>query len=113
MANKSSRMILAFVFIVVGFSILELLRRSILPFTSDFFTIWSWSMLVTSMFVFAICIVLSFDIKKTIVAFLFLLLVSIIFFIPIPYEIQPLAWGFWLFLLASIMWAYKKYKSRR
>lgn len=110
---KRSKLILSFVFIIAGFSIMTIFIYFI-PFSpSDIFTIWFWAILVASTFALAGCIVLNFDIKKTVGVIAFSLFCSLIFLVPFPPNIRGLVQAFWLPFLVFLMWLYKKYKENK
>jgi hypothetical protein len=105
---KRSKLIMSFIFIIAGFSVMTTFFYFV-PFSpSDKFTIWLWSVLATSMFAFAMSIILNFNIKKTMAGIVFMLCYSLIFFVPFPLNLGELIWPAGLLLLVLLMWIYKK-----
>ena len=110
---NSIKAVLSAVFIVAGFIILTIFFYFI-PFSStDKFTIWFWMILAGSMFGLAIFLVLGFGVKKALWVMAFVVFWSLIYFAPIPTNIQELVWAAWLFFLVSLLWVHKKYKESR
>lgn len=110
---NSIKAAVSIVFIVAGFIILTIFFYFI-PFSiEDRFTIWLWMILAGSMFGLAIFTVLGFKIKKALGVMVFVIFWSLIYFAPIPTDIQELVWAVWLFLLVSLLWVHKKYKESK
>jgi len=112
---ETARAILALIFIIAGFSVL-IFFFAFIPFSpSDMLTIWLWSLLPSSMFGIAILILLNvrLEVKKVAGGIIFILLYSLIFFVPLPFEIRELVWGAWLLFLFLLIWGYKKYQDTK
>ena len=110
---KRSKLILTFIFIIAGFSVITLFFK-LIPFSpSDKFTIWLWSVLAASMFAFAMSIILNLNIKKTMAGIVFMLCYSLIFFVPFPLNLGDLVFPAGLLLLVLLMWIYKKHKEAK
>jgi hypothetical protein len=106
------RVVGGIILIAVGLLALVIFLKFILPFQPDMLTIWAWIMLVTSILGAGMGIFSGFSILEIVAAVLFLLLTSLIFFIPFPANIGELVWPLWLLFLACLFWIYNKYKKR-
>jgi hypothetical protein len=109
MSTKPSRILISLIFFAAGFVVLEVTRRFIGFSSSDSFLVWAWLVFAASMFMLGISVILSFNKKKTLASILFILLVGAIFFVPVPYDLQPIVWVSWYGLLMLVLWAFTKH----
>ena len=108
-------MILGFVFIAAGLSVLFVFLN-LIPFSpDDIFTIWLWALLAVCMFGAAVFVLLNarLNVKKLVGGVMLILVYSLIFFVPLPFEVRELVWGAWLLFLFLLIWGYKKFQETK